>query len=97
MIGVLPSGCAMLYYMLDAQLFLQPQPIFHTEHNPSKVPRIYMSQQTHSLVTMSATENRLFLTHSLTLRVLYSYMFFSSPDCTMPIIKSLMNYELERI
>jgi hypothetical protein len=24
--GVLPSGCPMLYYMLDAQLFPQPQP-----------------------------------------------------------------------
>jgi hypothetical protein len=34
------------------------------------------------------------VTQSLTLRVLYSYMLFSSPDCTMPIIKSLMNYEL---
>jgi len=30
-IGVLPSGFAMLYYILDAQLFLQPQPVPHIE------------------------------------------------------------------
>jgi hypothetical protein len=28
-IGMLPCGCSMLYYMFDAQLFLQPQHILH--------------------------------------------------------------------
>ena len=30
-VGVLPSAFAMLCYSLDAQLFLQPQPISHVE------------------------------------------------------------------
>jgi len=30
-VGVLPSAFAMLGYILDAQLFLQPQPIAHVE------------------------------------------------------------------
>ena len=32
-IAVLPSDLAMLYHMLDAQLFLQPQLVAHREHN----------------------------------------------------------------
>ena len=30
-VGVLPSGCAVLHYMIDAQLFLRPQHVFHME------------------------------------------------------------------
>jgi len=30
--GVLPSGCATLYYMFEAELFLQPQLVPHREH-----------------------------------------------------------------
>jgi len=28
---VLPAGCAVLHYMIDAQLFLRPQCVFHLE------------------------------------------------------------------
>jgi len=30
-VGVLPPGCAVLHYMIDAQLFLRPQRVFHLE------------------------------------------------------------------
>jgi len=30
-LGVLPSDCAMLYYILDTQLFLHPQLLPHRE------------------------------------------------------------------
>ena len=36
-IGGLLSGCAMWYYMFDAQMFLQPQFIPDTEHTLSTV------------------------------------------------------------
>jgi hypothetical protein len=32
-VDVLPSGCAILYYMLDAQLFLQPQLVSQGDHS----------------------------------------------------------------
>jgi hypothetical protein len=32
-IVVLPRSCAMLYCMLDAQLFLQPHLVAHREHS----------------------------------------------------------------
>jgi len=28
---VLPSGCAVFHYMIDAQLFLRPQSVFNVE------------------------------------------------------------------
>jgi hypothetical protein len=48
--GALPSSCAALYYMLDAQLFLQPQPVPYSDHSPQlwksiSSPRLRTSQR----------------------------------------------------
>ena len=75
-IGVLPSAFAMLCYILDAQLFLQPQPVSHVEdtlsyENPffgfityfkkTLVPlKLYRS---HDIQRVTLTHS---LTHSLT-------------------------------
>lgn len=36
-VGVLQSGLAMFWFVLDAQLFLHPQLASQTEHNPTAV------------------------------------------------------------
>ena len=53
------SCCAMLYHMLNGQLFLQPKPVPHSEQYVSiiktlSLPRACTSQRTHNPVTMAA-------------------------------------------
>jgi hypothetical protein len=36
-VGLLQSGCAMFWFVLDAQLFLHPQLASRTEHSPTAV------------------------------------------------------------
>lgn len=77
-IRVLPSRCAMLYYMIDTELFLQPHSSSHCDSvtwNAVSSASVCSSQRTQSLsACIQINETGVWLSHSLIQAYIYIHI-----------------------
>jgi hypothetical protein len=65
-VGSPPSGCGMLHYILDAQLFTQPQLELHREHATSVITISFALNSYLTENTALSNEGNLRINHSIT-------------------------------